>query len=275
MINPDDTHSATQLAGRLSLGIPLYSGLLESLSRKKKEDRQDAIVPVPARTKTNLGLKGPTYYTFCTHPMCRCRSRELIEEVRKQSRKMGLNLTLEPTLTLCSGTCSQGPFVGMPEKNLFYHRLSPRRVRQLLEETAIKGHMLFPFLLLDPTTVTDSRVYFDWREQVLVAMEPDYCLVSLVTYLFEFNASESCGKCFPCRFGVHKLGRLLRGLLAGKNEHIRIEELAEVAAAMSKGGFCEFADKVTAAVRLGLRERKEDFERHRTEGCSSEERFLS
>ncbi|MBI4776746.1 MAG: hypothetical protein HY788_21630 [Deltaproteobacteria bacterium] len=275
MFNPDDTHSAVRLAGSPIAGISLVGGLLKPLFRKRKEQLEEAIRPVPARKPAGPDLKGPAHYTFCSHPMCRCSSGELIGEVRKQAKTMGLSLTFEPTLTLCSGACSKGPFVGMPDNRVFYHGLKPRRARQLLEETSVKGHMLFPFLLLDPTTVADSRVYFDWRESVLVAMEPDYCVVSLVTYLFELNASESCGKCFPCRFGVHKLGRLLRELLAGRNEDIHIEEVAETAAAMSKGGYCEFAEKVTAPVRLALRERREDFERHRTEGCSAEERFLT
>jgi (2Fe-2S) ferredoxin len=195
--------------------------------------------------------------------------------VRREASRLGLNLQTAKALTLCDGTCLDGPFVGLPQLGLFYRGIGVGEARRMLVETALEGRLLFRRLYLDPTVVTDSRLVFQGDQNLLIAMEEDYCLVGLVAYLFEFNAAESCGKCFPCRLGVHRLERLLRSLMAGQAQEKDLASLEEVAWTMALTGYCQFARRVTAPLRLALRLSRGEFENHvKSKGCRAQERFL-
>lgn len=218
---------------------------------------------------------GPTRFTFCQHPHCSQGAMDLWEAAHQAGYRLGLDLTLAPTMTACAGTCQIGPFVGIPERRLFYHRVQPKQMATIFTETSILNRLVFPHLYLWSTRVWDSRIIFHWRQEFLVAMEADYCLVALTKYLFEFNAAESCGKCFPCRFGVHRVDYLLRIIMAGKAGPADVEELDMLTGIMATSGYCRFTDRVTAPVRLGLRFQRAAFERHLSCGCPVHERFLS
>ncbi len=219
--------------------------------------------------------RGVTRYTFCQHSPCAHDVAGLMASVRREAQRLGLALALEPTLTLCDGACRGGPLLGLPERGLFYRGLRPGEVRRMLQETSLAGRLLHSRLRLDPTVVTDSRLVFERDENLLVAIAPDYCLVGLATYLFEFSAAESCGKCFPCRLGVHRVDRLLRGLLAGRATPADLEQLIEATWTLAEASYCQFGPRNTAALRLALGQDREAFERHLAPGgCGAGERFL-
>ncbi len=233
--------------------------------------RSSPIKPTTAQNSPRLFV---TRYTICTHPRCSRRENELRAEMLRQIRRMDLDVALGEALTLCSGDCQAGPYVGLPQLGLFYGGVRPQDAAVMLEETTLAGRLIFERLLIQPTTVTDSRLVFERRHGVLVAMEADACLLELVSYLFDFNARESCGKCFPCRLGTHRLHWLLHRLMTPGTGPAHLRELRELAAAMARDSYCEFADKVTAALRLGLELGGEVFERHLTGGCPVDEIHL-
>lgn len=213
-------------------------------------------------------------YTLCAHPHCTRGSGELMRAMGRVSQRLGLEVSLERTLTLCDGNCGGGPYMGMPEKGLFYAGLKRGDVPLILTETTLAGRMIFDRLHLDPSEVTDPRVVYDWKRRVLVALEPDYCVVGLVYYLFVFNARESCGKCFPCRHGVYRLHRGLRALLEGGADESDLDQLRQVAETMTEGAYCEFAAKVATPVLMGLDNKADVFVSHLEKGCDPRERHL-
>jgi len=215
-----------------------------------------------------------TRYTCCSHPECTRGAGSLMKAMLREGKKIGFPIDVEETLTVCRGTCASGPFVGMPELRLFYSGVRTAEAYDLLYETSVLGHMVFPRLFLNSTNVTDSRVLFDEEEEVLVLIEPGHCLVDAVDYLFRFNARESCGKCFPCRMGVHKVGGLLKSLRQGGAKEADLEALKKVADAMADDSYCHFAAKVTAPLRLAMELKREDMKRHLEKGCGKGELHL-
>lgn len=213
-------------------------------------------------------------YTLCGHESCRRGSDELLRAMRRVATRMELKLSIEPTLTLCNGDCSQGPYLGMPTLGLFYSGLQRGDVAVILKETSLAGRLVFDRLRLSALEVIDPRLIFDWKEQVLVAIEPDYCPVSLAAYLMDFNARESCGKCFPCRHGVHRLHNGLKALMAGEAKEADLAMMGSVAEAMSQSSYCQFAAKVATPVLMGLSRAGEAFDDHLQSGCRAEEKHL-
>ncbi len=213
-------------------------------------------------------------YSICHHPHCTRGADELRRALARVGRRLGLDLKLEPTLTLCGGDCPGGPYLGMPEKGLFYAGLRRGDVPVILAETSLAGRLVFERLRLERTEVTDPRLVYDWKHRVLVALEPDYCLVGLLYYLMNFNARESCGKCFPCRYGVYRLHRGLRALMQGGAEPEELERMRRVAEVMTDGSYCEFAAKVATPVLMGLDYDPEGMTAHLQKGCDPKERHL-
>lgn len=261
MWSPQDNGLALSLLQRLAAAVPLAAGALGALVRQPAVE-PEAVEPAVPAAKPQTRLKGPSRYTFCQHPDCAQGSAELFRTARGAAEEAGLDLTLERTLTLCPGTCSLGPFVGLPERGFFYYRLPPRRMAQVFAETAQEGRLVFPHLYLRPTKVTDSRVVFDRREQLLIGIELGLCPVDLAAYLFEFNAAEYCGKCVPCRAGMPQVRGLLVRILEGRARPEEVDLLEELVWTIADSSYCRFTEKVTAPVRVALQFGREAFARH-------------
>ena len=215
-----------------------------------------------------------SHFTFCHHPLCSQGSPALRAAVSQAAEDQDLDLTLETTVTVCPGSCTQGPWVGMPHKGLFYRGLRLDEVEQLLSETVLQGRILFPHLYLDPAKVTDSRVVWEKHEQVIVAISPEMCLVDVTAYLFWFNAAQSCGKCTPCRLGVPEVARLLNNLRLHQAQGNEVDLLEELVRHMGPAAFCTFAGKVTDPVRVALEHLRYEFQRHLEQECQRHQLFL-
>ena len=225
-------------------------------------------MPLPAASPRPISPQAPAArYTLCRHPRCQGSLAELEANLRREARWQGVHLQLDQAPTWCRGNCRSGPYLGLPEWDLFYAGVETGDASAIIRETALNRRLLFHRLHLMPTTVTDSRIIFDAADQVLVALEPDACLVELVTYLFDFNAAESCGKCFPCRLGVHQLHNLLHRLLDGGATEPDLEQIETLARMLARDTYCQFGPKVTAPLRLALELDRASFTAHLTGGC--------
>jgi (2Fe-2S) ferredoxin len=213
---------------------------------------------------------GTLRYTCCSHSDCIKGTGALKKALVQASREMDLDVSVTEMPTVCRGTCANGPYVGLPEWRLFYGNVQAVEAPSILYETSLEGRPMFSKLLLNATKVTDNRIFFDEEDQILALIEPGYCLVEAADYLFRFNARESCGKCFPCRYGVHKLAGLLQKLQQGSAKKPELEEIKKIAAAMAQDSYCQFGAKVTAPLRLILERKPEELEKHLERGCGPE-----
>ena len=54
-------------------------------------------------------------------------------------------------------------------------------------------------------------------ERRIIASPPGLCPVDLTASFLKLCHAQTCGKCVPCRIGLHQLGNLLEDILDGKN----------------------------------------------------------
>ncbi len=99
-----------------------------------------------------------------------------------------------------------------------------------------------------PEELLDTPVDYDSLVEVgammgsggMVVMDEDTCMVDVARFFLNFTASESCGKCLPCREGVARLRETLNGIVRAHRDEspeesllrfqgvTMMEELAEV-----------------------------------------------
>ena len=55
----------------------------------------------------------------------------------------------------------------------------------------------------------------------MIVMDEDTCMVDTARYYLDFLAEESCGKCVPCREGLHQMLTVLDRICAGRGPRRR------------------------------------------------------
>lgn len=205
--------------------------------------------------------------SLCGAPGCRRDARALGQALRQEAARQGVDLTLEPAPTLCRGDCPGGPYVGLLGTDFAYAGLTPDDAALVVAETLLGGRLLFSNLLISPYTVTDPRLVWDRHAGVLVLLEPGMCLVQAAEYLLEFHASQSCGKCTPCRMGTVNLRRMVGALERGGADEGCLAALEELAWLMDQASHCYFGPKEAAPVGLLARENRAELEIHLGGGC--------
>ena len=83
----------------------------------------------------------------------------------------------------------------------------------------------------------------------IVALDERIGVAELVSHLWSFAASESCGACSPCRIGCHRGLQLAELAVRGEDEG----EHAALCDVMADASLCAFGRAVPAAVRSALR----------------------
>ncbi len=84
-----------------------------------------------------------------------------------------------------------------------------------------------------PRELLDTRVDYDSLIEAgammgsggMVVMDEDTCMVDVAKFFLEFTASESCGKCLPCREGVARLKETLNSIVKAHRDESPEESL--------------------------------------------------
>ncbi len=71
-----------------------------------------------------------------------------IDEIERRE----LQITVELKQTGCHGFCEQGPVVVIRPKKVFYRRVKPEDVPEIIEETVLHGNVIERLLYVDPVT---------------------------------------------------------------------------------------------------------------------------
>jgi len=209
-----------------------------------------------------LNKSSVTALTFCQHPNCERDVAGLKAVFKREIARVGYELPIMDTKTVCSGSCTRGPYIGLMGLDLFYWGVKKGEVSELLFETIFKNNFYFRRIALDPFKCTDSRVIYHYKEGVLVTLEPETCMVGLAKYLYDFNALESCGKCTPCRAGCFHVTEIMKALIEGAATSDDLAQLDALTWLMDQGAYCQFAPKVASSIILTLREFREEYEAH-------------
>jgi NADH-quinone oxidoreductase subunit F len=121
-----------------------------------------------------------------------------------------------------------------------------------------------------PAEMFDTPVDYETLAQLgsimgsggMVVMDEDNCMVDVARYFVEFTRSESCGKCVPCRVGLHKALRLLDGFTQGTATHADLEALDELCRMVRDMSLCGLGQSAPNPVLTSLRHYRHEFEDH-------------
>jgi NADH-quinone oxidoreductase subunit F len=96
----------------------------------------------------------------------------------------------------------------------------------------------------------------------MIVMDDRTCMVDVARYFLAFLEEESCGKCTPCREGLHQLLRIYERLIAGRGSADDLELIERLAAGMQLGSLCELGRSAPNPVLSTLRYFRSEYEAH-------------
>ena len=121
-----------------------------------------------------------------------------------------------------------------------------------------------------PAKYLDSPVDFDELSKLgsmmgsggMIVMDDRSCMVDVARYFLKFLEGESCGKCVPCREGVHQMRLILDRICAGDGEMEDIDTLESLGDAIAKGSLCALGGSAPAPVLSTIRYFRDEYEAH-------------
>jgi NADH:ubiquinone oxidoreductase subunit F (NADH-binding)/NAD-dependent dihydropyrimidine dehydrogenase PreA subunit/(2Fe-2S) ferredoxin len=121
-----------------------------------------------------------------------------------------------------------------------------------------------------PASLLDTPVDFDELTRVgsmmgsggMIVMDETTCMVDVARYFLNFLAGESCGKCTPCREGIHQMLKILNRLCAGNGREGDIEQLEEIAAVVRDSALCALGQTAANPVLSTLKYFRKEYETH-------------
>ncbi len=87
------------------------------------------------------------------------RSRAVIDAVRKELSKQGLDMSVRLCVTGCHGFCEQGPVMIIEPSKMFYCHVSPDDAFEIVSQTLVKGEVIERLLYTDPATGERVQTY--------------------------------------------------------------------------------------------------------------------
>ncbi|UCG39631.1 MAG: NAD(P)H-dependent oxidoreductase subunit E, partial [bacterium] len=117
---------------------------------------------------------GAVLLTVCGGPGCQAtRCHDVAEQIRLELGGNGLEKGVRLRVTGCHGYCEQGPIVVVEPGNIFYPRVKPTDVREIIQQTVRAGKIVERLLYTDPRTgkriVEESQIPF-YQAQTLTLL---------------------------------------------------------------------------------------------------------
>ncbi|MDA3823516.1 MAG: NADH-quinone oxidoreductase subunit NuoF [Bacteroidales bacterium] len=105
-----------------------------------------------------------------------CKSSDsdiIVEKLKKELTKQGLEDTVQVIMTGCFGFCEKGPIVKVMPDNTFYTQVKPEDAEDIIEEHVVKGRRVERLLYKSPETdkhVEDSKHMGFYKKQLRIAL---------------------------------------------------------------------------------------------------------
>jgi len=97
---------------------------------------------------------------------------DIAKAFKNEIKRQGLSKQVELKVTGCHGFCERGPLIVVYPQKIFYQRVSPDDVSEIIAETIIKGNIIDRLLYVDPVSGEKAQfekdVPFYKRQQRLV-----------------------------------------------------------------------------------------------------------
>ncbi|KAI4453957.1 nadh-quinone oxidoreductase subunit f [Holotrichia oblita] len=100
-------------------------------------------------------------------------SEDIFNKFNSELKKNDLTKEVQAVMTGCFGFCEQGPIVKIYPDNIFYVKVSPDDVAEIIAEHVIKGRRVQRLLYVDPDKSHDKTDFEDipfYRSQVRIAL---------------------------------------------------------------------------------------------------------
>ena len=125
-----------------------------------------------------------------------------------------------------------------------------------------------------PEEKLDLPVDFDSLTEVgsmmgsggMIVMDDHTCMVDTARYFLKFLVDESCGKCVPCREGVHQLHQMLEAICDGKGKPGDIEKIEALSNVVVEASLCALGKSAPNPVRSTLQYFRHEYEAHINDG---------
>lgn len=101
----------------------------------------------------------------------------------------------------------------------------------------------------------------------MVVFDDTDCMVDVARYFLSFTQSQSCGKCTFCRLGTRRMLEILEAICAGQGTRRDLEELENLARAVSQASLCGLGRTAPNPVLSTLRYFREEYEEHLAGRC--------
>ena len=96
----------------------------------------------------------------------------------------------------------------------------------------------------------------------MVVMDQDNCMVDVARYFLEFNASESCGKCTPCREGLSQALAILTKITKGEGTYTDLTTLELLSRTIKDTSICGLGQTSPNPILTTLRYFRNEYEEH-------------
>jgi NADH-quinone oxidoreductase subunit F len=96
----------------------------------------------------------------------------------------------------------------------------------------------------------------------MIVMDDRTCMVDIARYFLQFLEDESCGKCTPCREGVHQMRLILDRICEGNGKEGDIETLEWMGQAIADGSLCALGGSAPSPVLSTIRYFRDEYEAH-------------
>ncbi|MCX5796416.1 MAG: 4Fe-4S binding protein [Elusimicrobia bacterium] len=129
-----------------------------------------------------------------------------------------------------------------------------------------------------PAALLDMKVDFDSLTEAgsmmgsggMIVMDDRTCMIDVARYFIDFLVDESCGKCTPCREGLHAMNETLKRICAGQGRSEDIAFLEDLAATVNAASLCALGGTAGNPVLSTLRYFKNEYHEHiREKKCSA------
>ncbi len=96
----------------------------------------------------------------------------------------------------------------------------------------------------------------------MIVMNDRACMVDVAKYFVDFLMDESCGKCTPCREGLHLMHNILSDICEGRGEEGDIEKLEELCGTIKEMSLCQLGGSAPNPVLSTINYFREEYEQH-------------
>ncbi len=104
----------------------------------------------------------------------------------------------------------------------------------------------------------------------MTSYPPGMCPLTLYRSLLQISMNQSCGKCVPCRTGLHEVDRLLKSVLDGKATEQTLEDMREKCRMIASTADCAVGVVGANLILDSLTEFEDEYRSHINNGICFE-----